>query len=123
RAGGAGELVAQGAVREGYTIVDGGSGRPRLSAGLEPHIIQERRFGEVAFDDVAGVMNTLPPADKMQEVVSVGAQRLVRQAANVLAVQETIDPADLAAGGLLDNANGTLSIAGCERVDQMELHG
>jgi hypothetical protein len=59
----------------------------------------------------------------VQQIVSVGAQRLVRQAANVLAVQETIDPANLATAGLLDNANRALSIAGCGRVNQMELHG
>ena len=111
-AGSVGKLVAQGAIGDGDAVIDGGTGRPRLLAGLEPHIVQERRFGKVTFGDVAGVMNALPPADKVQQVVSVTAQGLVRQAADVLAVQITIDPADLPAGGLFDNANRALCVAG-----------
>src|ERR1700693_6120172 len=57
-------------------------------------------------------MNTLPPANKVQQVVSVDAQGLVRQAAHVLAVQITIDPADLPAGVLFDDASRTVCVVG-----------
>ena len=122
-AGSVGELVAEGAIGDGDAVIDGGTGRPRLLAGLEAHIIQERRFGKVTFPNVAGVMNTLPPADKVQQVVSVDAQGRVRQAADVLAVQVTIDPADLPAGGLFDDTNRTLCFVGGLLVDHVELHG
>ena len=108
--GSVGELVAEGAIGDGDAVIDGGSGRPRLLAGLEAHIIQERRLGKVTFPNVAGVMNALPPANKVQQVVSVDAQGRVRQAADVFAVQVTIDPADLPAGGLLDDTNRTLCV-------------
>src|SRR2546427_7491907 len=68
-------------------------------------------------------MNTLPPADKVQQVVSVDAQGRVRQAADVLAVQITIDPADLPAGSLFDDTNRTLCVVGGLLVDHAELHG
>ncbi len=69
--GSIGELVAEGAIGDGDAVIDGGRERPRLLAGLEAHIIQERGLGQVTFPNVAGVMNTLPPADKVQQVVSV----------------------------------------------------
>jgi hypothetical protein len=61
-----GKLVAEGAIGDGDSRINCGSGRSRLKAGLEPHIIQERRFGEILFCNVAGVMNTRPPAEKVQ---------------------------------------------------------
>jgi hypothetical protein len=42
-----------------------------LLAGLEAHIVQERGLGKVTFPNVAGVVNTLPPANKVQPVVSI----------------------------------------------------
>jgi hypothetical protein len=68
-------------------------------------------------------MNTLPPANKVQQIVSIGAQSGVRQAANIFAIQVTIDPADPAAGGLLDDTNRTLCVMGSLLVDHTELHG
>src|SRR2546430_14920160 len=68
-------------------------------------------------------MNTLPPADKVQQIVSVGAQGGVRQTANIFAIQVTIDPGDLATGGLLDDTNRTLCVVGGRLMDQAELHG
>src|SRR6516164_10804194 len=102
------ELVAEGAVRDGDGVIDGGRGRSKGSAGLEAHIIQERRLGQVPFDDLGRVMETLPPANKVQLVESVGSQGCVRQAADVFAVQVTIDPADLPAGSWLDDTHPTL---------------
>src|ERR1700674_5653062 len=67
------ELVAEGAIGNGDAVIDGASGRPRLLAGLEAHGIQKGRLGKVCFGEVAGVMNALPPADEVQQVVSVDA--------------------------------------------------
>ena len=68
-------------------------------------------------------MNTLPPAKKVQQFMRIDAQGGVGQAADVLAVQITIDPADLPAHGLFDDTNRTLCVAGGVLVDHMELHG
>jgi hypothetical protein len=76
--GSLGELVSEGAISDGDAVIDGGRERPRLSAGLEAHIIQQRGLGKVTLPNVVGVMNTLPPAHKMQQVVSVEAQGGVR---------------------------------------------
>ena len=121
-AGSLGELVAEGALGDGDAIIDGGRGRPRLLAGLEAHIVQERGLGEVTFPNITGVMNTLPPADEMQQIVGVGAQAGVRQAANLFAILVTIDPANLAAGGLLDDTNWALCVVG-DLLNQAEPHG
>src|SRR5215469_6824406 len=69
------------------------------------------------------VMNPLPPANKVQQVVSVSTQGSVRQTANIFAIQVTIDPANLAAGSLLGNTNRALCVAGGLLVDHAELHG
>src|SRR5947208_15366381 len=68
-------------------------------------------------------MNALPPANKVQQVVGVGAQARTRQATNIFAIQVTIDPANLAAGGLLDDTKRTLGVRGNLLLDQAELHG
>jgi len=122
-AGSIGELIADGTIGNSDAVIDDGRGRPRLLAGLEAHIFQERGLGKVAFPNVASVTNTLPPADKMQQVVSVSAQGGVRQAANIFAVQVTIDPANSLAGGLLDDTNRTMCVVGGLLVDYAELHG
>src|SRR5258708_39284937 len=91
-AGSIGELVADGALGDGHAVINGGSGRPRLLAGLKPHIFKERRLGQVTFLNVAGVVNALPPAIKVQQVVSVSAQGRVCYVSNIFAVQVTSDP-------------------------------
>jgi hypothetical protein len=90
---------------------------------LESHVIQQGRFGEIAFGNGRGVMNTLPPADKVQQFVSIEAQSVVRQPANIFTVQEAIDPIDAAARGLFDDAKRTLSVAEVAIANHMELHG
>jgi hypothetical protein len=122
-AGSLGELIADGTIGNSDAVIDEGRGRPRLLAGLEAHIIQERGLGKVAFPNVAGVTHTLPPADKVQQVVSVSAQGGVRQTANLFAVQVTIDPANPLAGTRLDDTNRTLCVVGDLLVDYAELHG
>jgi hypothetical protein len=75
------------------------------------------------FLDVAGVMDTGPPANEVQQVVGIGAQRCVGEATNVFAVQVAINPADLLPAGLLDDANRTLSVVRVVLVNYAELHG
>src|SRR5439155_22610205 len=77
---------------------------------------------KVPLDDVARVMNALPPANKVQQVESVGAQGGVCQTADVFAIQVMIDPADLPASRLLDDPNRTLGGVG-SLLDEVELHG
>ena len=42
------------------------------------HIIQERGLGKVTFRNVTGMVNTLPPANKVQQIVSINPQGGVR---------------------------------------------
>jgi hypothetical protein len=67
-------------------------------------------------------MDTLPPANKVQQVESVDAQGFVRQTANIFAVEIMIDPANLPAGLLFDHANWALSSVGGWLLDDVELH-
>src|SRR6516164_3382658 len=122
-AGSLGELVVNGTIGDGDAVIDEGRGGPRLLTGLEAHILQERGFGQVPFSDVCGVMNTLPPAHEVQQVVGVSAQRGVRQATNIFAIQVTIDPGDLALSGVLDDTKWTLCVMGSLPMDHAELHG
>lgn len=54
------------------------------------------------------MMKSLPSANKVQQSESATAQSGVRQAADLLTVEVTIDLADLPAGFMLDHAKGTL---------------
>src|ERR1039457_1133906 len=68
------------------------------------------------------MMNALPPAHEVQQAVCVAIQALVCKTANILAVQEAVDPTDAPAGWLLDH----LIRAVCARwgflMDDTELH-
>src|ERR1700728_2632754 len=68
------KLVADGAIGVGDAGVDRGGGDRRLQAGLEAQVIEQGRLDEVCPGEVAGVMNTLPPANEVQQVVSIDAQ-------------------------------------------------
>jgi hypothetical protein len=70
-------------------------------------ILQQCRFGEIWFQDVAGTMDTGPPADKVQQVMRVEPQTSVGQATYVLAIQIPINPAHLPAGAVFDDAHRT----------------
>src|ERR1017187_9086166 len=122
-AGSIGELVPEGAVGGGDAGIDRRAGRSRVLSGLKSDVIQQHGFGKVTFRNVTGMVNTRPPADKVQQVVSVEPQALVRQAAHVLAIQVTIDPTDFVARLLFDNANWTLCSAGGLLIDKMKFHG
>src|SRR5271157_2367496 len=122
RVGGVGELVAKSAIGHRDTVIDGGTGKGRLVAALKLQVVEERRLRQVAFHHVTGVMKALPPANKVQQAVSAATQTSVGQAADILAVQETIDPANLPAAFVLDHAKRTLSWVGGLRADDVEPH-
>ena len=75
---------------------------------LELQIIRECRFGKVSCANISGVMKTLPPANKVQQVVSPGTQGSVRQPADILVIEVAIDPANLLTSFLLDHTNRAL---------------
>ena len=104
-AGRIGELVADGAIGTSDAVVDGGGRRRRLPAGLETHVIEQSRFGEILLRHVAGVMNTLPPAHEVQQAVRIAVQALVCESTDILAVQVAINPTDATTGVLLDHLN------------------
>jgi len=68
-------------------------------------------------------MDALPPAHEVQQGVRVAAQSLVGKSADILAVEETVDPSDTLAGGLLDHLNRAMSVYVGLEDDDMELHG
>ena len=68
------ELVADGAIGTSDAVVDGGGRRRRLPAGLEAQVIEQGRISEVFLEDVAGVVNALPPAHEVQQAVCVAIQ-------------------------------------------------
>ena len=94
-----GELAADCAISSSDAVVDGGGGGRRLLAGLEAHVIEQGRFAESRLEDIAGVMNALPPAHEVQQAMRVAVQTLVCQTADILAVQEAVDPTDALSGG------------------------
>src|SRR4030095_6609270 len=89
---------AQGAIDDGTTLVDGAPRQLAFLAGLESHIVEQRRFGEIVFGDHIGVVNTLPPAKEVQQLVCVGSQSGVGQTAKGFVVEVLVDPVNLTAG-------------------------
>ena len=120
--GSAREGGAQGAIRDGNALVDGGAGELGLLAGLESHVIQQGGLGERIFGNYIGVMHTFPPTDKVQQVLCIASEREVRDAAEAFEIQIAIDPFDLAAGGLLDDAERAVCLIGSGLVNDTELH-
>ena len=80
------------------------AGQLGLLTGLESHIVQQCRFGEGIFGDRVGVMNTLPPTEKVQQLVRITLQGMIRQAAKGLVIEVLIDPVNLTSCRLLDDA-------------------
>ena len=70
-----------------------------------------------------GVMDTFPPAEKVQQVLRIAAQGEVGHAAEAFVIQIAIDPIDFAAGGLLDDAERAACGIGGGLVDDAEGHG
>jgi hypothetical protein len=79
-----------------------------LPAGLEAHVIEQSRFGEVLLGDIAGVMNALPPAHEVQQAVRVAVQGFVGQAADILTVEIPIDPRHFPTGICSITRNGAV---------------
>jgi hypothetical protein len=55
-AGSLGELVVNGPIGDGDTVIDEGRGRPAWLTGLEAHILQQRGLAKVIFPNVVGVI-------------------------------------------------------------------
>src|SRR4029077_6521320 len=60
-------------------------------------------FGESIFGDFILVVNTLPPPEKVQQLVRIGPQSSVSQTAKRFVVEVLVDPVNLTAGRLFDN--------------------
>ena len=66
------------------------AGQLAFLAGLESHIVQQRRFSEGIFGDHVGVMNTLPPhRRKCNNSVGICSQGGVGEAAEHFVVEGT----------------------------------
>ena len=97
-AGSVGKLDAQGAIRDGDAVIDGGAGRRRLLAGLEAHIVQERRFGKRIFGHRRRCDEHSPTSGESAAGRGHRLRRVVSATRRTsLAVQKTIDPIHFAA--------------------------
>jgi len=96
--------MAEGFIDNGNAGVNGRTGQRRLLAGQESHVIEQCRFGKFIFGDRIGVMNTLPPAEKVQKLVRVTLQGMISEAANGLVVEIPTDPVNLTACCLHNHA-------------------
>ena len=90
---------------------------------LESHIVQQRRFGEGIFVDGVGVVNALPPTEKVQQLVRITVQSGICQTAEGLVIELLIDPADLASGGLNAEAIRTARLVWGWLVNHAKGHG
>jgi hypothetical protein len=61
-------------------------------------------FREGVLGDRVSVVNTLPPPEKVQQLVRIGSKGGVGQAAKHFVIEILVDPVNLTAGGLLNNA-------------------
>src|SRR5437773_3636699 len=78
---------AQSAIDDGDALVNGATSQLTFLTGLESHIVQQCRFGECIFVDRVGVMNTHPPTKKVQQLVRITLQDIIRQAARGRVIQ------------------------------------
>jgi len=117
------EYDAQGAIHNGHALVDGTAGELAWLTGLESHIVQQCRFGECTFVDRVGVMNTLPPTEKVQQLVRITFQGIICQAAQGLVIEILIDPVNLTSGGLHDDAIRASCLIVGGLVDHTKRHG
>ena len=85
-----------------HAAVDTGGGRLRLLIGLEANIVEQGGFGERLLRDRRGLGYTHPPAQKMEQIVGIAAQRGFRHATDSLLIQKAIDPFHLPAVVLYD---------------------
>jgi hypothetical protein len=77
----------------------------------EAHVIEQCPFRQFIFADRVGMMNTLPPTEKVQQLVRITLQGVIGEAAKGLVIEIPIDPVNLTSGCLLDDAiNGNGSV-------------
>ncbi len=97
-AGSVGELVAQGAIGDGDAVIDGGTGKAEVVGwtGTSHNPGASIRSGRLR--QCRRCDEHSPTSEQSAAAVSVDAQSSVRQAADILAVQVAIDPANLPAG-------------------------
>ena len=89
--GSVGELIADSAIGTSDAIVDGRGRRRRLLAGLEAHVVEQGRWAELGPQEVAGMVNALPPAHEVQQAIRINVQGGVGEAADILAVQIAVN--------------------------------
>src|SRR5262245_31192308 len=94
----------QSTIDDGDALVDCGAGQLALLTGLESHVVQHSRYGEGVCGDHVSVVNALPPPEKVQQFVRIGSQGGVGQAAEHFVVEVLVNPVNLTAGGLLNDA-------------------
>jgi hypothetical protein len=106
------EHDAQGAVYNGKAMIDGRAGDLGLFGGLESHIVQQGCICARAGNNRIGLMDTFPPAEKVQKLICITGQSDIRHASKELAIQVAIDPVDFPACGLLNDTERTACVAG-----------
>src|SRR5262245_15516145 len=94
---------AEGAIDDGNTLIDSSARQLAFLAGLESHIVEQRRLAESVFGDLIGVVNTLPLPGKVQQRVSHRFAELRRPDDEGFRNRGMVDPLDLTAGGLFDD--------------------
>src|SRR2546427_946335 len=95
----------------------------RFLTGLESHIVQQCRFGECIFVDRVSVVNALPPAEKVQQLMRIGFEGDIRQAAKGLVIEILIDPVDLAPRLSHDDAVRAPCLVGGRLMKNTKGHG
>src|SRR5258708_9278761 len=90
---------------------------------MESHIAQQCRFGECIFVDRVGVVNALPPAEKVQQLMRIGFEGDIRQAAKGLVIEILIDPVDLAPRLSHDDAVRAPCLVGGRLMKNTKGHG
>ena len=102
-------------------MIDGLGCRRRQLAQLVPDIVQEGGLGQGLFGDGGGLMRARPPAEEMEEIVGITAQRGIGHATDSLLVEESIDPGYFPAE-LPEYAKGTAGVAQTVLLSYTESH-
>ena len=116
------EREPQSAFGNPHAAVEAGGGGPRLLIGLEANIVEQGGFGERLLGDRRGMVYPHPPAQEMEQIVGIAAQRGFGDATHPLPIQETVDPFHLLAVVLYDakRSAGVFQIAPFEHT---KVHG
>src|SRR5947208_378648 len=115
------ELIAERTISHCNAGIDCGAARTTLFGGLGSNIVEKGRFGEVLSGYRIGVMNAFPPADEVQQIVSIKTQRARCQPTHIFAIQIAIDPANLPASSLFDHTNRALRVVTGLLLNEAEL--